>query len=85
MTYSKAVVVALFKGWGDIVCDDAVCGNGFVIFAYGVKLIAKYAVLYALRFIVAATAPLSALLVMKMEKRTAAFNARAERAANRDL
>jgi Flp pilus assembly protein TadB len=85
MRYRDAVLDAAFRGWGDIVQNDSVYGNGFKIFAYGVRLLAWYLLAYTLRLLIALTAPLSAILVMKLYKKNEAYSRQFERKANEDL
>jgi hypothetical protein len=68
MNYFKACKIALLADWFDFISDDSVCGNGFVITAYGIKLIALYLFSFIVRALFAVLFPLTALIVMRMKR-----------------
>jgi hypothetical protein len=68
MTYKEALKRSLFSGWLDFVVNDSVCGNGFVILAYGLKLVAFYAIFFAIRVLMLVVFPLTALILIKIDR-----------------
>jgi len=85
MKYLRAIKIAVFNGWGDIIINDNIYGNGFIIFAYGLKLIVWYFIAYILRIFLALFAPLSAFIVLEIHRRNEAHRERCESLANKDL
>ena len=63
--YLRECKNALLKDWFAYVRHDAVSGNGFVIFAYGLRLIATYALWFLFRVLLALLFPLCAFLLLK--------------------
>jgi len=68
MKYSDAVVIAICKGWDCGIKRDSISGNGFYICLYGVKLILSYFVQLLLRVVFAVLFPLTACLVVYIDK-----------------
>ena len=64
-SYLESVKMAIFYSYGDYIRIDAVSGNGFTIFLYGLKLMVMYCLSFFFRLLVAITFPLSALLIMR--------------------
>ena len=58
---------ALFRGWFDWVKIDSVCGNGFTIFLYGLKLIFIYMFCFVIRLLIAVLFPITAFMVIKFD------------------
>ena len=85
MKYWQAVMQALFYGWGGILERDMATGNGFQICAYGFKLILGYLFYYSFRILIALTAPLSALLVMRLYKINKRYQREFDAQLERDL
>jgi len=66
MKYLKAMKVAIFHDWSCGIKQDAICGNGFQVTGYGLKLILSYLMHFTFRIIFALLFPLSAFVVMKI-------------------
>lgn len=82
MTYPEALKQCLLANWFDFVRRDSICGNGFQITWYGLTLIVKYIFLLVFRIVVVALLPLSALLLLQIEKKTLAHNAKSKEVIN---
>ena len=66
MNYRNAMIAAVFVDWFGYIKQDAICGNGFEIFWYGLNLIFKYIVSFITRLIIALFFPISAVLILKV-------------------
>lgn len=69
MRYRDAMVMAIRAPWFYYIKRDSVCGHGFEILLYGIKLILSYIALFLLRALVAILFPLSAFLIMYINKK----------------
>lgn len=67
MTYSKAMKIAIFHDWSCGIKQDAICGNGFQVAAYGIKLMSFYLLHFVFRIVFAVLFPLSAFIVMRIK------------------
>lgn len=83
MNYFQAMLLAFTGSWFDYIKQDSISGNGFQIFAYGLKLIGKYVLYFILRLIIVALFPISAILFMVAHRMNAKYDE--ERRAQADL
>lgn len=67
MKYSKAMKIAILHDWSCGIKDDAICGNGFQLAGYGIKLVSFYFLHFIFRIIFAVLFPFSALIVMRIK------------------
>jgi hypothetical protein len=85
MTYLEAVKAALFSGWRQVAHEETITGNGLQIVGYGLSLTAKQLFVLLVRAAVAVSAPLSALLIMYVDKLNVKYDAQADLAADSDI
>lgn len=85
MTYLQACKIAIIEGWDDILINESVSGNCFQLLFYGLITTLNQIIVLVLRYLIAVTFPISALLVLKNDKKTKEKLARWERESNVDL
>ncbi len=85
MTYFQAVTYVLTQNWFGKWERDSVSGNGFQIAGYGLILIWHYIIFFIGRTLIAVLFPLSAVLMIWVEKRNIERLNRWAKEADKDL
>lgn len=85
MKYLEACKIAILDGWSDHLSNDFTSGNCFQILWYGIKSSSQELLFIIVRLFFALLFPLTAILVMRVEKKNKKWERQAKAKAEADL